>query len=307
MQRRQLLWCRGRKVRLLAIASKSATAKLTLRVLFFNTLLTGQDVGNEMKRIARTLPQRMSHLSIALVVLSALLVPRSVLADVGYDSAIPQLQFAAQEIEDAVAETGRKDLMVTLTVKSDSTSPEAFQIRVTQPNRVEVIGSDASGAMYGGIEVAEFLKLGLPITNVQRKPFVAKRGIKFNIPLDARSPSYDDSGDAAQKNIANMWDFEGFWKPYLNGLARYRYNTLSLWTSHPYPHMVKLPEYPDCAEEDVYKVEGWGSRPRVKGPVFHKDFHDEGPSVARGLPRYEWRWESLPRRRNHRIGQKDDH
>ena len=42
--------------------------------------------------------------------------------------------------------------------------------------------------MYGGIEVAEFLKLGLPIANVQRKPFVAKRGIKFNIPLDARQP-----------------------------------------------------------------------------------------------------------------------
>ncbi len=129
----------------------------------------------------------MSRLSIALVVISALLVPRSVLADVEYDATIPQLKFAAQEIERAVIETGRKDLMVTLTVKSDSTSPEAFQIRSAEPNRVDVIGSDATGAMYGGIEVAEYLKLGLPIANVQRKPFVAKRGIKFNIPLDARA------------------------------------------------------------------------------------------------------------------------
>ncbi len=198
--------------------------------------------------------ERMSRLSIALVVVSTLLAPRSVLADVEYDSAIPQLQFAAQEIERAVAETQRKDLMVTLTVKSDNMSPEAFQIRLTDPNRVEVIGSDATGAMYGGIEVAEFLKLGLPIANVQRKPFVAKRGIKFNIPLDARSPSYDDSGDAANENIEHMWDFEGFWKPYLDDLARYRYNVLSLWTCHPYPHMVKTPGYEQAVEADVYKV-----------------------------------------------------
>ena len=122
------------------------------------------------------------------------------------------------------------------------------------PNRVEVIGSDATGAMYGGIEVAEFLKLRLPISNVQRKPFVAKRGIKFNIPLDARSPSYDDSGDAANENIEHMWDFEGFWKPYLDDLARYRYNVLSLWTCHPYPHMVKTPGYEQAIEHDVYQV-----------------------------------------------------
>lgn len=218
------------------------------------------------------MPQRLSKLSIAFVAISTLLSQSFVLADVEYDSAIPQLQFAADEIDGAVAETQRNDLMVTLTVRADNSSPEAFEIQVAAPNRITVIGSDASGAMYGGIEVAEFLKLGLPIAAVQRKPFVAKRGIKFNIPLDARSPSYDDSGDAAQKNIGNMWDFEGFWKPYIDGLARYRYNTLSLWTSHPYPHMVKLPEYPECAEEDVYKAKDGILDHESKGRYFTKIF-----------------------------------
>lgn len=123
------------------------------------------------------LVERISRLSIVLLLVATLCTPRSVLADVEYDSAIPQLQFAAQEIDRAVAEMQRNDLTVTLTVKSDSTTPEAFEIRVTAPNRVEVIGSDASGTMYGGIEVAEFLKLGLPIANVQRRPFAAKRGV----------------------------------------------------------------------------------------------------------------------------------
>jgi hypothetical protein len=49
--------------------------------------------------------------------------------------------------------------------------------------------------MYGGIEIAEYLKLGLDIEPVIRSPFVKKRGIKFNLPLDARSPSYDDGGN----------------------------------------------------------------------------------------------------------------
>jgi hypothetical protein len=56
---------------------------------------------------------------------------------------------------------------------------------------VEVAGSDATGAMYGGLEVAELVRLGLPIKDQNRTPFIRKRGIKFNIPLDARTPSYD--------------------------------------------------------------------------------------------------------------------
>jgi len=170
-----------------------------------------------------------------------------------HDAQIPQLTFAAQELEAALKVSKREDLQVSLVVTPDASSPEAYEIK-TNGKQIEVIGADVSGAMYGGIEVAEYLKLGLPLSNVTRKPFVEKRGIKFNIPLDARSPSYDDSGDAANENIVNMWDFEGFWKPYLDDLARYRYNVLSLWTCHPYPHMVKTPGYEEAVEDDVYKV-----------------------------------------------------
>lgn len=200
------------------------------------------------------------------------LLPERVDAGVEHDAENPQLVFAAQELNAALKETGKEELRVTLEVEPDESSPEAFRIQRVDSNQIKIIGTDANGAMYGGIEVAEYLKLGLPISNVTRKPFLEKRGIKFNIPLDARSPSYDDSGDAAQKNIANMWDFEGFWKPYLDGLARYRYNTLSLWTSHPYPHMVKLSDYPECAEQDVYRVKEGVLNHESKGRYFTKIF-----------------------------------
>jgi hypothetical protein len=72
-----------------------------------------------------------------------------------------------------------------------------------------VIGKDAAGAMYGGLELAEAVQLahGLAgVTNRQTNPYLDKRGIKFNIPLDARTPSYSDDSDSAQANIAHMWE-----------------------------------------------------------------------------------------------------
>ena len=54
-----------------------------------------------------------------------------------------------------------------------------------------------------------------------RKPYLARRGLKFNIPFDARSPSYDDTGTAAHKNIPVMWEFS-FWREFLDTLAQNR-------------------------------------------------------------------------------------
>jgi len=170
---------------------------------------------------------------------------------VEYDVEIPQLAFAAQELKDAMEEVGRKDLRLSLVIKADASLPEAFQIRVVGSKQIEVTGSDATGAMYGGLEVADLLRLGLPIKDQEQKPFVKKRGVKINIPLDIRTPAFDDSGEAAQKNIQTMWDFE-FWKAYLDDLARYRYNLVSLWAAHPFPTMIKLEAYPDIAVDDVY-------------------------------------------------------
>jgi len=107
--------------------------------------------------------------------------------------------------------------------------------------------------MYGGFELAEKIRLGVSPADIQEsqgKPDILKRGIKFNIPLDARTPSYDDTGDAAQNNYAEMWNF-AFWKEFLDDMARCRYNNLTLWNPHPFPSIVKLPDYPDAALEDV--------------------------------------------------------
>lgn len=170
-----------------------------------------------------------------------------------YDSHFPQLEFAARELKGALVESSSEGMNISLKILADESTPESFHIKPLGENRIEIIGSDATGAMYGGLELADLLRMGLPVEDHYGKPFVGKRGIKFNIPFDARTPSYDDSGDAAQKNIETVWDFE-FWKEFLDDMARYRYNVLSLWSAHPYPSIIKLDDYPEVALEDVYRI-----------------------------------------------------
>lgn len=137
----------------------------------------------------------------------------------------------------------------------DSIKPEGFSIRTTNQSSRSTywaIGGDAAGAMYGGLELAEIIRVaGMDgIHDVDQSPYMAMRGTKFNIPLDVRTPSYTDPCDAAQNNIIEMWNFD-FWKDYIDNLARHRFNFISLWSLHPFPSLVRVPEYPDVALADV--------------------------------------------------------
>jgi len=137
----------------------------------------------------------------------------------------------------------------------DEIGKEGFVLRRESPGRhFVVLSKDSAGAMYGGLELAEQIRLhGIEgVENVARNPYMPMRGTKFNIPLDLRNPSYSDMSDSAQQNIATVWDF-AFWRAYLDKLARDRYNFVSLWNLHPFPSMVKVPEYPDVALNDVWR------------------------------------------------------
>ncbi len=134
---------------------------------------------------------------------------------------------------------------------------EGFNIQRTKgkdATTIFVVANDQAGLMYGGLELAEIIKFnGInSINNITQNPYMKKRGVKMNIPLDVRTPSYTDVSDAAQQNIPEMWSME-FWKEYLDSLASYRFNFVSLWSLHPFPSLVKVPEYPDVALNDVHR------------------------------------------------------
>jgi hypothetical protein len=176
-----------------------------------------------------------------------------------FDENDPMVSFAVGDIKKALVGAGytvdgkRADLKIVFEIFTTGMGPQSFRIRKEGGNVTRIVGGDSCGAMYGGLELAEMITLGGGLDAVQekaRKPYIFRRGLKFTIPLDARSPSYDDTGTAAQKNIPVMWDFD-FWQEFLDTLARNRYNVLTLWTKHPYPGWMKLEKYPEIGYDDV--------------------------------------------------------
>ena len=152
-----------------------------------------------------------------------------------------------------------KATRIAITVGKDGkAAAQSYSIRVRNDGgrrTITVRGADEAGAMYGGLDIAEAIRTGTldSLKDSDHSPHIAQRGIKFNIPLDLRTPSYTDCSDAAQANIPEMWERE-FWTAFLDAMARHRYNVLSLWSLHPFPSLVKVPEFPEVALGDVWRT-----------------------------------------------------
>ncbi len=207
---------------------------------------------------------------------------------IGYDRSIPQLTFAATEIQRAVVGRGaaavEQDLDAAL--KADnrvrfllvagqgdkaqeiirelgvtplkSAGWQAYSIRCKRDGgrtTYVVLAADPPAAMYGGLDLAEAVRLGIldKLKDSDHAPYIERRGLKFNIPLDLRTPSYSDSSDAFQQNIPEMWSMD-FWREFLDEMARDRFNVLTLWSLHPFPSIVKVPEFPEVALDDVWRT-----------------------------------------------------
>lgn len=179
-----------------------------------------------------------------------------------YDRNDPMQVFGVNDLKSALELTGNKvieseseaNLHIVLSKFEMGMGPQSFRIQKEGTRGIRIVYGDAAGAMYGAMELAEQISLGgglAAVKELARKPYIPKRGLKMNIPLDARSPSYDDTGTAAHENIADMWDWD-FWKQYLDNMIRNRYNVLTLWTNHPFPSIVKLDKYPDVNYDDVH-------------------------------------------------------
>jgi hypothetical protein len=218
----------------------------------------------------------MKRLTTILVATAQLLVALSVPAsaaslELTNDSATAGPgQFAAEEIRREAAARGMTmvhadekspaaAIHVALTVEQGGDAvAQSYRIRVQNAGGRRVItvrGTDAAGAMYGGLDIAEAIRTGMldALKDSDHTPHIAQRGIKFNLPLDLRTPSYSDCSDAAQANIPAMWERE-FWTAFLDAMARHRYNVLSLWSLHPFPSLVKVPEFPEVALNDVWRT-----------------------------------------------------
>ncbi len=134
-----------------------------------------------------------------------------------------------------------------------SFSDQCYSIRFDKSHKnVYVLSGESTGAMYGALDIAEAIECNSidQLKESDNIPYLKKRGIKFNIPLDLRTPSYSDPGDAHQQNIPDVWDIN-FWQTYFDEMAVHRYNVMTWWSLQPFPSMVKVPEFPEVALNDV--------------------------------------------------------
>lgn len=166
------------------------------------------------------------------------------------------LRFAASELEEALNKRGMKreeespSLIFHLQVagKEENLEEEEFLVipeREVLRVRMVIKGGGARGTLYGGLEIAERILLGADPEQIEPcrgKPFLKVREYKFNIPLPGTGYL---SQEALRRGEEWFFDLE-YWKRFLDSLARWRYNRLSLWSAHPFAHMLKLGKYPEA-------------------------------------------------------------
>jgi len=224
----------------------------------------------------KSFPPRFFPCVAALLLSLATLTPAADRVVVENPGDPPQAELGAQTIQSAIdlkpdSATGFR---ITLALRSQAglahqlkaadakpvlpLKPEGFSIRLGKPavdlKPLWIIGEDPAGLLYGAFEIAERIRTDSlkDIADLEQEPYMAMRGIKFNIPLDVRTPSYTDPCDAAQNNIGEVWTMD-FWKTFIDELSSHRYNFVSMWNLHPFPSMVSVPDYPDVALADVQR------------------------------------------------------
>ncbi len=177
--------------------------------------------------------------------------PQKIQVESNVDS--PQVSFAVEKLKKVGSDQIKLNdqLVINTVVDSVNLKPEAFKVDLAE-NQVTVTGGDATGLMYGLLDLKEQLENGS--TSIQEKqvaPRVDFRAIKFNLPW----APYRNS-EALSLHKETVRDIN-FWKEFLDMMAENRFNALTLWSQHPYSYMVKLEKYPEACSLNDQELAEW--------------------------------------------------
>ncbi|MFV5690103.1 glycoside hydrolase family 20 zincin-like fold domain-containing protein [Flavobacterium sp. ZT3R25] len=140
------------------------------------------------------------------------------------------------------------------------TKKESFQIR-TQKNIIYIEGKDATGALYGAMELADRIKSSGQIPseiNIEDSPEMVLRGSCIGMQKTAYLPGRDVYEYPYTPETFPWFYDKKLWTKYLDMMVDNRLNSLYLWNGHPFASLVKLKDYPfalEVSEEDFKKNE----------------------------------------------------
>ncbi|RUT68336.1 hypothetical protein D0817_21665 [Flavobacterium cupreum] len=204
------------------------------------------------------------------------------------DPKSPRAQFGAEKLSETLAAKGFKVISSDKTAKNSKdkvivigekgtdfwkqnsknskiddsklTQKEGFQIR-TQKNTIYIEGTDASGTLYGAMELADRIKNGGEIPsaiNIEDSPEMVLRGACIGMQKTTYLPGRDVYEYPYTPETFPWFYDKKLWTKYLDMMVDNRMNSLYLWNGHPFASLVKLKEYPfalEVSEEDFKKNE----------------------------------------------------
>ncbi|WP_445734265.1 hypothetical protein [Mariniflexile sp.] len=142
-------------------------------------------------------------------------------------------------------------LNIETLIDSTNLKHEAFSIK-TNNKTVRVTGGDATGVMYGLLDVKEQLETGnQSVKSKEEAPNLDFRALKFNLPWEAyrSSKTLREHTETCKDTI--------FWRDFLDMMAENRFNKLTLWNLHPFSKMVKTEKYPEACDFSDEELVEW--------------------------------------------------
>jgi hypothetical protein len=142
---------------------------------------------------------------------------------------------------------------------------QAYELSTTTTDGTShwVLGGDASGVMYGGLQIAEDLQAqGFAQSQARRvSPSILRRGTKLNMAFDRRLPTYAgyNGTTSLDGSITHAWDM-GFWTAWIDQQARNRFNVLTVWNHNPFPALVVVPGFERATVPYIEGFDGYEDR-----------------------------------------------
>lgn len=163
-------------------------------------------------------------------------------------------EFAVGKIQEAYTESDKKssgDYFITIGI-DPTLGDEAYTLKI-DGDTFNISGGDGAGALYGGYELAEQIKL-YGIDNINEKsesPRFPFRAIKYNLPWSA----YRDHAVVHQHREI-VKDLE-YWEQFMDMMIENRFNVLSLWNLHPFTYMFRPTNYPEACGFTDQELAEW--------------------------------------------------
>ena len=161
-------------------------------------------------------------------------------------------RYAAEYLQKKLKALNYSGGRITLSVKGSGPA-EGYTIRRDKKGYA-IEGNDPTGVIYGVVELAERLRLGVEYVAVPQQqteqPSMTMRGTCIGLQKTAYLPGHAVyEYPYTPENFPWFYDKEA-WIRYLDMMVENKFNSLYLWNGHPFASLVKLKDYPFALEVD---------------------------------------------------------